>query len=183
MRKILVLTAAAVLALGFSVPAAQSAQAVNVYILCYDKGHGNCIDLYQGNSSSGTKIIEWPFNSSDHAQQWFLEKVGSVSGPNCTPFDNCTYDRNNDGDAIVKVRWAYNSSMCLQNDGNHGGTVLEPCTGSWGVNWVAEGYSIVNVYLTNQRGPQQFLTAKGTKGYQLYCGDWLQGYSQWATPA
>lgn len=178
-RRLFVLVAAAALALGISVPTTQSAEASNVYLICWDKGSGNCIDLYQGNSSSGTKIIEWPYNSGDRAEQWILESVGTVDGYTCTPFDNCTYDRNNSGDTIYKIRYAHNTSMCLQNDGNHGGAVLEPCSGSWGVNWVAEGFSFVNIYLTNQRGSQQFLTAKGSKGYQLYCGEWLQGYSQW----
>jgi len=175
----LIVVAAAALAL--TLPTMQSASASDDHrgLICYDRGGGNCLDLYQGHVANGTKIIEWPYNPNDNAEKWYVHQVGTVSGLNCTPFDNCSLDRTHDGEPIDQIRYAGDTSQCAQNAGTDDGVRLEPCSGSYGVNWVHEGYSLVNVYLTNKRGSQQALTARGTQGYQVYCGSWLEGYSQW----
>ncbi len=174
----LLVVAAAALAL--TLPAVQSASAEEyVTHICYATGASNCLDLYQGHVSNGTKIIEWPFRSGDDAEKWFVHQVGEVSGIHCSPFDNCNLDWAHDGDRVDQIRYAGDTNQCVQNAGTDDGARLEPCSGSWGVNWVHEGYSYVNVYLTNKRGSQQALTARGTQGYQVYCGSWLPGYSQW----
>jgi Ricin-type beta-trefoil lectin domain len=124
-------------------------------------GNGLCIDLYQQHVTYGQPVVAWPCNTSDAGERW-----------------NVT--QNSDG--TYKFRYHNNTSWCMQDDGNHGGTVLEPCSGYHGVDWARYYSNTVfdwkNKYLTSVRGTSQWLNGS-SQGNKEWVGSSQGSYSDW----
>jgi hypothetical protein len=142
-----------------------------------------CLDLYRNIIGASQPLVTYNRNiSGDSAQEWLPETVGYVTcGENGSywPFGNHFLDCQYDGDSVAKLHLYESQSWCADFISDAG--VLAKCTGVSGVDLVSNGYTMIDVYRTNQESSQENMTGCGNLcGVYLPAnGGWLTTWSQW----
>jgi hypothetical protein len=77
---------------------------------------------------------------------------GTVSGANCTPFNNCACDTKYNNHTIVLLAWQANQSLYVRNSNSLGDQVVISGTVDKSTEWVQSGNWYINVAATDDAG-------------------------------
>lgn len=105
---------------------------------------------------------------------------GSPANGGC-PFSTAALNDQFSNDVIANlVTQNTTNTHCVDGDVVGGAPLIGSCSGQNGTNWVIDGFSYINVFLSNNSGKAEYLTGGNAGNNVQVRNPFTEGYSQYA---